>query len=431
MAENEQPDDMKYTCARIEQLATAIANGEAGALATFWDELEREGTPIVDIDDNDPSQCLVTFVWRETGPTDDVLLREVCTNLPQDKRKLRKLADTDVWYLTWRIASTIRMTYGFTVVPPGGMVGDLRFQPVTPDPLCKTRQSDDWQDVESSAELKLDSVLALPDAQPLPWLEPQAGIPTGAVSEHTFASDILGNERRVWVYQPAGHTAESEPVGFVLIFDGERHHSSHIVLDNLIAAGKIPPLAAILVHQLDLRNVELPGNPEFSRAMVEELMPWARETFNLTADPNRAIITGRSFGGLCSAYTALKHPDVFANVLMQSASCWYHPSLLEGMQSFSHTGHSGVVGAIPPSPLIITEFSESPVVPIRIYQEVGSQELGPPIAQHLQTFANRHFYDLARGKGYEITCREFNGGHDDAWWRGTLADGLLELTSAW
>jgi enterochelin esterase family protein len=40
---------------------------------------------------------------------------------------------------------------------------------------------------------------------------------------------------------------------------------------------------------------------------------------------------------------------------------------------------------------------------------------------------NREMRDVLLLKNYPVTYREFDGGHDYLWWRGSFADGLLSL----
>jgi Putative esterase len=88
----------------------------------------------------------------------------------------------------------------------------------------------------------------------------------------------------------------------------------------MIAAKKIPPTIAVLVASGSTRNRDLPGSAPFSAFIANELVPKLRADYRAGMTPAETIVTGSSFGGLCSAYTALHHSDVVANVLSQSAS---------------------------------------------------------------------------------------------------------------
>ena len=56
-----------------------------------------------------------------------------------------------------------------------------------------------------------------------------------------FASSILGNERRVFVYTPPGYSTEHEPYGLLLLFDGSAYIQlvpTPTIMDNLLSEGK-------------------------------------------------------------------------------------------------------------------------------------------------------------------------------------------------
>lgn len=410
--------DTEIESSRMQTLAKQLDTGDQAVLDRFWLEMAEVGTPIIEPTADDPTDCLVTFVWRETQPVTGVSISEQFSYTDADRRRLTKLPGSDVWYLSWHIRSTLRGSYEFKLFHEDGS------ETIVHDPLNHHLHPDDWQYVETREELKPTAILVLPDARELRWQEQREDVATGTLTEHQFESAILGNSRKLWVYTPAGFDRDKGPYPYVLMFDGQKFHSAPTVLDNLIAAGAIPPVVCILVDQIEIRNHELTCNPEFSRALVEELVPWARDAYNLSDRPDEAVITGRSFGGLCSAFTALHYPEVFGNVLMQSGSCWYEPVALE---DYRRNPVQTIIGNTYQTPTLILEYLNAEPVPIRIYQEVGSQELGPPPAHPLQIDANRHFRDVVTAKGYDLHYVEFNGGHDDAWWRGTLADGLIHL----
>ena len=331
-------------------------------------------------------------------------------------RQLAKLEGTDIWYLTWRVRSDLRGAYGFNITWADG-TGSHHVN----DPIAREYEGDGWH-----AEDGRTSVLVMPHASPLPWRYADASVPRDARHEHTFCSDILGNERRIWVHTPAGYEKSAGPYPFMVIFDGEEPgYPGPEVIDNLIAAGRIPPLVAIMVDQIEIRDQELPGNPDFSRALATELVPWLRAEYNLSTDPGAAILNGGSYGGFCSAYTALHHPDVFGNVIMHSPSAWMTPKLMETWERKYGDMSSDPVGEPAEIPYLIQQFRDTERQPIRIWHECGGVENGPAPARIWQTFGNRWLHDVLQLKGYDTTYREYIGGHDHAWWRGTIADGLI------
>ena len=103
-----------------------------------------------------------------------------------------------------------------------------------------------------------------------------------------------------------------------------------VILDNLIAKKKIPPLVAVFVkHDPLSRNKDLSCSEPFADFLVNELVPWVRGHYRVTADPARTIVGGLSLGGLMASYCGLRHSDVFGNVLSQSGSHWWYPGALE------------------------------------------------------------------------------------------------------
>ncbi|MFD4636475.1 alpha/beta hydrolase-fold protein [Lentzea sp. NPDC058436] len=250
------------------------------------------------------------------------------------------------------------------------------------------------------------SVAVLPDAVPLPWLDQAEARPAPAVESTVFASELLGNERRVWVSMPPGEI--SEPLPFVIHLDGTPDHSAPSVRDALVEAGLIQPCAVVLVDSLgQQRYRELLCDPEFSRMLADELVPWLRERYALSHDPADVALAGESFGGLCAGWTVLHHPETFGNAVLQSPSCGYHPDIRWG---------TGELLRRVPVPLLISDFLSADPAPIRVFHDAGELESSNTHSRWLD--------QVLTSKGYDTVYREFAGGHDYAWWRGLFADAL-------
>ncbi|WP_433220988.1 alpha/beta hydrolase [Dactylosporangium sp. CS-047395] len=309
------------------------------------------------------------------------------------------VAGTPFRVLTLRMRADLRFAYTFSRSGPAGeeRVAD----PFNPPPrFCEC----------SVERFSGASVAVLPDAEPLPWLDQAEARPAPALEPAVLASEVLGNERRIWVSMPPGEFPDDSALPFVVHLDGTPGHSAPSVRDALLRAGRIRPCAVVLVDQPGARRYqELTCDPAFARMLADELLPWLRRRYPLSRDPRDVALAGESFGGLCAAWTALRHPAAFGNAVIQSPSCGYHPDLTWG------TG-AGELLRRTPVPTLIADFLAAAPVPLRIFHDVGELEGSNTHSRWLD--------HVLTSRGYDTAYREFAGGHDYAWWRGLFADAL-------
>jgi len=377
---------------RLIALARKVKAGNRAALKIFWEEVQGK-TPLIEQVPGNDQLRRVTFLWRG-GAASEVRLEG---ELPPDSQDapLRRLANTDVWFLTLRLPSTARFTYSFA--RPG--------KKPTVDPLNPLR-------FESS------SVAELPSAPPQSWIRIRPDVPKGTLRNEKLRSESLKEERAVSIYTPPGYDPMGGSYGLLVIFDGQDFRGPMpipTILDNLLAAKKIRPLLAILVDNRseETRDRDLGCYPPFADFVAKELVPWARQRYRISADPERTIVGGVSLGGLTAAYCALRYPEVFGNVLSQSGAFWYFP----GWQDQEATDTS-------PFGWLTRQFVTTPKLPIRFYLEAGLFENDCPEALLAQ---NRRLRDVLEAKGYSVIYSEFAGGHEFLSWRGSVADGLIAL----
>lgn len=366
----------------------------------FRQHLEQAGAPLVER--VTASEVEVTFVDE---PGDDTTVTLAVVIGPTIGRnaidtEFTAVAGTPFRVLTLRMRSDLRFGYVFTRRGPAGE------DEVVPDPFNPPPRFSEYPEARFSGS----SVAALPDAMALPWLDQAEAQPAPAMESAVLASELLGNERRVWVSLPPGELADEIALPFVIHFDGTPDHSAPSVRDALVRAGLIRPCAVVLIDQLGRRRYEeLLCNSAFSRMLAQELLPWLHGRYRLSRDPGDVALAGESYGGLCAGWTALHHPGAFGNAIMQSPSCGYHPDLAWG------TG-TGELLRRNPIPTLIADCLAAEPAPIRVFHDVG--ELEGSITH------SRWLDQVLTAKGYDTLYREFAGGHDYAWWRGLFADAL-------
>jgi enterochelin esterase-like enzyme len=406
---------------RMEAFRKQAASGNADTEA-FWKQVTAEGTPLVESIEKDPQHRLVTFLWRGTSETRNVFPNgsfKIGGRYPLDY-VFHQIPLTDVWYLTVRLPTGARFTYGLSENDPLVFNGfqPERFATTQADPLNLHR----WGCAPGATRFDCQSMAEIKGAVPQPWILKNNSVPTGTIEKQNIHSEILKNEHDLSVYLPAGYKANATPYNLVVIFDEGAYLTkvpTPVILDNLIAASKIPPTVAVLIANpsQESRNEELTPNPKFADFLAKELVPWIHAHYNVTDDPGKTVVAGSSLGGLAAVYAGYKHPEVFANALCQSGSFWWAPD------------HSGAIpdGVTTETGWMAKQFIASSKLPLRFYLDAGSFEFDSNGTGGGILETSRDMRDVLLAKGYEVYYQQFVGGHDYLGWRGTFADGLMDL----
>lgn len=404
---------------RLIELGEQLKTGNGNKLESFWQEGREQGTPMVEPIPGDTNHVLVTFLWRGGKDTSNVVLVSALTaNFNRDRQltqdQLARLLGTDVWWKTYRVRKDARFTYYLSPNDSLQRKQSSDWDTLQPDPLNPHRyvlphKDRDW----------VTSVVKLPAAPPTPWMQQKPGVPRGHIEAQHIDSRILGNERRFWVYKPPGYRAEDGPYDLLVLLDGWLYAQmipTATIIDNLLAAGRIRPLVAVMVEQED-RILELGCYEPFEGFLARELIPWVSERYHVTSNPSEIIVGGQSRGGLAAACAGLRHPEIFGNVLSQSGYFSWDPreEQITDEESLEFEW-------------VIRQFAKRPRLPLRFALSVGLFERDhhfPGSPSLLQ--ANRHMGDVLVAKGYSVSYREVAGGHEVFMHAVTLPRGLLAL----
>ncbi len=412
--ESRQPDESpqpELLSARVrdaqEQLDQSMAEDDV------WRQLTDGGTPLVERPEQvpeaglAPDERLVTFLWR--GARDRVLL----FGAPgYEHDPLYRLGDSNLWYRSYRLPADTRMSYQLAPDVPW-VKRTARDQRVA---IMATRQQDPANPRSWSPEGVEDiyntlSILELENAPSAALTEGERELP--APRRFRLYSERLGNTRDVDILVSEGlEPVPGAVVPLAIFFDGHDYQSkvpTPRILDNLIRAGRIPPVMAVFVSNPSrkARTTELPCNADFADFMVEELLPFVERQTGLAFTGEQTLLAGASFGGLAAACVAYHHSEHFGLVLSQSGSFWWSPQGDDRPEWLN------------------ARYAQSPRLPIRFYLSAGRFETDFGESGILN--ATRQLDQILTLKGYDVHMDEFSAGHDYFHWRATLGLGLEHL----
>ncbi|WBW97787.1 alpha/beta hydrolase-fold protein [Oceanirhabdus sp. W0125-5] len=396
----------------IENLKFNLDSGNHEFLNSFWSNIKETGTPIIEPIDGNTEYSLATFLYRgdETTQTISVCIPpktapESSEDKPLSELKLNRLSNTNVWYTSCVVRNNIRFAYRFLLNCSLDKVHEH------PDSWVTDSFSNNNQIFPSSNKAKKDLIIdhvVMNNAAEHIWTKERPDTLKGTLQTYSSRSDILNNERDIRIYIPANYNKDNEPYNLLVLTDGAAYitMSTKEVLDNIINDNKIPPTIAVLINSNSNRMKELSCNDEFCSYVVEEVLPWVRENYNVTSDPAKTVIAGSSLGGLTASFLGFKFPDIFGNILSQSGSYWYKSEDVNDLEKRNWMAR---------------QFEKEDKLPLNFYLNVGVLESA------MMNDMNREFTDVLLSKGYPVFFEEFKSGHDYLSWGETLGTGLIKL----
>lgn len=241
------------------------------------------------------------------------------------------------------------------------------------------------------------------------WLgpdsRPREGVPCGKVTAHRMADSIawpgVARDYRVYV---SAQCQPTRPAALLVLQDGLRYLGPEAnvptVLDNLVAAGDMPPVVAVFAEPGETgpglpiyggggnRSIEYDSTDDrYARFLVEELLPQVEALQPLTPDPLHRAICGLSSGGQCAFAAAWHRPDAFGCVV---SHCGSFVDLRGGHQW----------------PFRVRR---EPVRPLRVFLQTGEHDLD--IVFGHWPHANRALAAALDYRGYDYRLVVGEGGH--------------------
>ena len=341
----------------------------------FLEVLRTIGTPMID----GPA---VSFVYHDPQARHVAVAGEFNQwDRTGQLAPMEQIDDSGIFHYTLNLSEPARLEYKYIVD------GEWK-----PDPLC--------HNVVDNGVGGQNSYFVVGEFHEPPELEAVEGIPHGHVEEFEFASERLANRRAVFVYLPPGYEAQTAAVPALYVHDGGEYLSRArlpVVLDNLIHAGEVVPLVAVMVDPVD-RMTEYRLNGAYVDFVVSELIPHIDGHFRTLASSEGRGVMGASLGGLISVYLALARPDLFSKAASQSGAFLLAQDRILNLARDARAAQS-------------------------FYFDVGKYE---------QRFIPSHMLlvEALKARGCGCFFQELAGGHNWTSWRAHLKDLLVFLWPA-
>lgn len=158
----------------------------------------------------------------------------------------------------------------------------------------------------------------LPTFPPSGYDQVKNNIPHGQVSYITYQSMATNSQRRARIYLPPGYSTNNKYSVMYLLHgiggnEDEWYNGGapNVILDNLIAAGKIQPFILVLPNGNAKGAGVWDGWENFTKDLINSLVPYIESHYSVHTDAQHRAVAGLSQGGAQSLNIGLPNVDKF------------------------------------------------------------------------------------------------------------------------
>jgi len=292
---------------------------------------------------------------------------------------LEKIEGTDTWYCKATYEPDARLEYKIVVNKKDWIL----------DPLNKNIVN---------GGMGQNSELLMPVYEQPRYIYERDIVPWGTYSDTVIHSKILGEERHLRIYLPAGYEKNDARYPVAYFHDGfeffERT-AARDIMDNMTFEKKIHPLIAVFIQPVH-RDDEYSGKlqDKYTRFIVDELFPFMDKGYRTRAEPNGRAQFGISNGGNIALWLVASKPEKTGKAA-----------------AFSSNVENTIYKA----------FKEKGCSYQEIYLDLGTYDLPEliPMVKNLKNLLDR--------KTCNVIFHEYPEGHNWKFWQKHMPDALIYL----
>jgi enterochelin esterase family protein len=183
----------------ILKLQDDIKDNKKEAILKFWNKIEEKGTNLFEEIEGDDKNDLITFLVREDQEVENIICFSIFVTEDIEEGLLERIDDTNVYFKSYKILKGVRETYFFSKNNP--------LEPKEPFEHVFKYKDSVFSDPFNSREtfFKVEGIqfpcseIESPSAPPQPWYGKRTNIDHGKIEKFTSNSEILNNNRQIFI----------------------------------------------------------------------------------------------------------------------------------------------------------------------------------------------------------------------------------------